>query len=62
MNRQEICSNCGAWFIPDEREMTHPLEILGTIFLSRISNGETAALCPSCREQAGLLNLSGFGR
>jgi hypothetical protein len=61
MNRQVICSKCGAWFTPDEREMTHPLDILGAIFLSRMTDGETAALCPACREQAGLLSMSGFG-
>ena len=62
----KICPNCFQEFNDESESTATPADVLGEIFLERVGGGDPGAqdarqLCPTCKENLGIVNLLGFG-
>ena len=57
----KTCSSCGRPIEEAEFNPDNPAEILGDLFRESVSPADDSALCPTCKEDLGILSIMGFG-
>jgi len=56
---KKVCTKCFREFTEDNYG-PNPVDVLGQIFIDAAGDQDAGDICPTCREDLGILNLLGF--